>query len=307
MWLLDKVWIKLIRSDNGAELSLGTASSGWYFIRDSFDGFSTGSTQLGYNDHSIRDGGYVISARLTKVDRVLQARYAFRDKNETERRRVLSFLSSKDTYKMYVYYGSSIVWAEGYVLKFDMPISARLDRTMTLTLAMEFPDPYWKSYDDFGKNIAAVTGMMTGPFMSALNNLWTGLDGVDRYGHVGLALGRFVFQPVVTLINDGDSATNCRVVMTASGVVVKPQLTINDKSIIFNTTLQRGDVIDINFEASPPTVRLNGDNAIGICDRTSSFTGMELKPGDNTISYEVEDGAYNLNVNVYYNERFEAI
>ena len=71
--------------------------------------------------------------------------------------------------------------------------------------------------------------------------------------------------------------------------------------------MQRGDAIDMDFVSQPPRITKNGANYVGHCDRTSSFTEMILKRGDNTIQYDADNGSNHMNVTVYYNKQYGAI
>jgi hypothetical protein len=55
------------------------------------------------------------------------------------------------------------------------------------------------------------------------------------------------------------------------------------------------------------TITKNGENCIGKVDRTSSFSGMVLKSGDNEVSFEADEGDANMKVVLYYNMRYMGI
>lgn len=67
------------------------------------------------------------------------------------------------------------------------------------------------------------------------------------------------------------------------------------------------DVIIMDFAANPPTVKKNGVNCIGKCDRTSEFDEMGLVIGDSTLSYTADNGSNNLSVSIYYNKLYAAM
>lgn len=306
--MLNNVYIKIERAD-GEVLEIGSRTSRWYFLKQGIEGFSKAEVQLTYNDHSIKDGGYVSSSRMTKTDRTIKASYTNPALNETERRRINSFLASREPYKVYMYYGSNILWAEGYVYKFECTIGAKVERRLDLTVTFLFPDPYWKSYDNFGKDIASVKPLIAFPFLCASSHDY-GIDEdeVQHYGPTGVTGSVFVFQPEVELYNDGDSVTYPRIVISAyGGPVTNPTVVINGASLKINDVIHAGEKVDIDFENTPPTVTKGDDNILYKVDRTSDFLGMNLLQGSNTISYHVEDGAANVMVNVYYNKRYESV
>ena len=59
-----------------------------------------------------------------------------------------------------------------------------------------------------------------------------------------------------------------------------------------------GDVLEIDFTAAPPTVEINGKNAIQLCSRDSDFVQMEMQVGANVFSYTCEDASNRPNMDV---------
>jgi hypothetical protein len=92
--------------------------------------------------------------------------------------------------------------------------------------------------------------------------------------------------------------------MKANGTVEKPEVRIDEGFVKFNRSMEAGDELVLDFEATPPTVRFNGENALGRCDRASNFDGMILEPGDNVISFDAVNGSANLEVSVYFNKLY---
>jgi phage-related protein len=109
------------------------------------------------------------------------------------------------------------------------------------------------------------------------------------------------------LFNDGDQISYPRVRIVATDQVWNPEIWINDNFIRFLDTIERNDEIDIDFTVIPPTVKLNGQNAIGKCDRESNFDGMYLNLGNNTIRFDAENGSDEMIVSVYFNKTYTVI
>lgn len=296
---MDKVYLDIVRTSDNQSIRLGY-SSGWGILKNGLQGFGDVDNVISYVDNSARDGGFVTNTRISSKTRTISARYEYPQNNEWMRRQMLAFFSVKSTFEVHFIYGERHVWAEAYIDKFSCSISTRLRRALDMKIQFLFPEPYWKSYEDFGQDIAAVKPMVAFPYIC----LSEYTQGVNPVGYVGSI---FVFQPTVILENDGDTVTYCRVVMNFSGTVTKPTFRVNDGFITLNGEYNLGDQVVIDFEASPPSVELNGQNALGRCDRRSTFTKMYLNTGSNTISYEAEDGSDHMSVVVYYNKRYEAI
>jgi hypothetical protein len=211
---------------------------------------------------------------------------------EILRDEVTAFFNPKMTYKVYLTYMGRTRWAEGRIEKFNLS-TGNIHRRMKLTITVLFADPYLKSFEDFGKDIASVSGGAGFPYLCRQN--------------VGQPTGIFNFSQIVNLSNDGDVEAYCKVVMTANGEVENPKIIINNHYVRVIDTMVEDDVIIMDFAANPPTVKKNGVNCIGKCDRTSEFDEMGLVIGDSTLSYTADNGSNNLSVSIYYNKLYAAM
>lgn len=288
-----KVKIRIVRSDN-KEFNID--GSDWRIPSDGLDGFGKYENDITTVDNAVGDGGIVVSDRIAPKDRTIVAKSRNPVLNDILRRAALSFFNAKLEYKIYVTYMGVTRWCEGKIYKFDLP-SGNVNRTMTMTVTFLCPNPFLKSYDNFGKNIASVMGMCAFPYLCSVT------AGTPK----GITGGRFNFAKKVELQNDGDVDTFCKAVFTANGEVVNPELVINGNYVRVIDTMQENDVIVIDFTKSPPTVQKNGENYIGHCDRTSAFDDMAIIVGDSEISFDAETGSNLLDVSIYYNKLYEAI
>lgn len=220
------------------------------------------------------------------------------DSNDIIRREALDFFNGKHTYKIYLTYMGETRWCEGKVYKFDIP-TKNVNRRMTLQITFMCPNPYMKSYSDFGQNIASLTGMIAFPYLCNATR--------KEHAPVGITGGIFNFAQRVILNNDGDTEAQARVIIEAAGEVTNPEITINGNTCRLIGVLAQDDNLVFDFTNNPPTVKKNGVNVIGQCDRTSAFDGMGLQIGDNTIEYDADDGVNVMNVSVYYNKLYNGI
>ena len=92
------------------------------------------------------------------------------------------------------------------------------------------------------------------------------------------------------------------IVIEARGEVENPKVIQNDAYIRLLDKLASGDKVEIDLVEN--TIKKNGENCIRLVDRTSSFSGMVLGVGNNTISFGADNGDRNMNVVVYYNLRY---
>lgn len=286
---MSKVLVRFVRGD-GREFTLN--DNHWKIPSDGLEGFGSFSNDVSVVNNAIGDGGTIASYRMEQKDRTITARSRNIHLTEILRDEATSFFSPKMLYKVYLTYMGRTRWAEGVVEKFHLS-TGNIHQFMTLTVTLLFADPYLKSYEDFGKDIASIAGHAGFPYLCTVTQ--------------GSPTGVFNFASIVNLSNDGDVEAYCKVVITASGDVVNPKIIINGHYVRVLDRLVAGDVIIMDFAANPPTVRKNGVNHIGRCDRTSEFDQMGLLIGDSTLQYDADNGTNMLSVSVYYNKLYAAM
>lgn len=292
---MDKtVKVRIVRSDNREFNIDGTD---WRILSDGgLDGWGDFENDITTVDNAVGDGGIITSDRIAQKDRSIVCRSRNPLLNDVLRREAITFFNSKSMYDVYLTYMGVIKWCTGKIYKFSIP-TANVNRPMNMSITFLCPDPFLKSYDSFGKNIASVVGMCGFPYLcSVTDNTPKGTTG-----------GRFNFAKMVVLENDGDVSTYCKAVFKASGAVTNPKLIINGKYVRVIDTMAAGDIIIIDFTANPPTVEKNGVNYIGHCDRTSEFDDMALIVGDSEIEFDADNGSNVLDVSIYYNKLYGAI
>ena len=291
------VKIEIVRDIDNKKFTIGNQhGSDWRFLKNGLEGFGDVTNTITYTDNATTDGGIVSDTHVSKVDRTIQCAYMHPDTNDVARRDAIAFFNVKSTFRIYVTYSGRTVWADGYLIKLSAGMTANVKDRLDIMVTFTFPDPYWKSFDDFGKDIAARSGMIAFPYLCSMDN-----------GPLGTTGGIFSFARIITIYNDGDVETRCRAVIKATGDVENPKLIINDEYVRLIDNLVKDDIIEIDFTASPPTVRKNGVNHIGHCDRTSAFDGMIIERGDNLVECDADNGTENMSVSIYYNKRYEAI
>ena len=264
----------------------------WAIPSNGLDGWGEYDNDITIVDNAIGDGGIVSSERMASKDRTITAKSRHKNINHILRAQATAFFNNRMTYKVYLTYMEKTLWAEGKIQKFMLP-TENIHRDMTLTVVFLFPNPYLRSYEDFGKNIASITAMAGFPYICTARR--------------GAPTGMFNFAKKVVLANDGAVETYCRAIFLAKGTVTNPKLIINGHYVRVIDVMAENDVIEIDFVANPPTVKKNGVNYIGHCDRTSEFDYMALQIGDSEIEFDADDGTNLLDVSIYYNKLSNAI
>lgn len=286
--------IRIVRSDN-SEFIIGDRQI-WSIYKNGLDGFGEFSNSISYSDNAQADGGFITANRMTKVDRSIKCACIKFAQNVEQRNKVLKFFKPKEDYKMYVTYNGVTKWADCVLYKFDLNTDG-MNNPVDLKLTFLFANPYWNSFDDYGRDIAMVQPMIAFPYLVSCT------DGTAK----GLTGGIYLFDKEVTILNTGDVPTYCVATITSTADVLNPKFLINDYYIRLIDTIVQGDELVLDFTAIPPTVKKNGINVIGKCDRTSNFTDMILNVGTNVISYEADDGSDKLEVTVTYYNKYGAI
>ena len=284
----------ILKFENEKGLSFKIHSNGmWRFAKNGLSGFGLANGQLSFVDNVMGDGGEIKNVRLTRVDRTVKAVYMDRMNNAQARSEFLKFFTLRKKYKVFISYMDREFWAEGVLYKLQG--SENLDDTdlMGMTMTFAFANPLWKSIDDFGKDIASIMPTCGFPWLCPL-------DG-------SVAVGVFNFEREVTLSNDGDVDVYPRVIITASGYCLNPVFKINDAQVKINDTMADGDVIVMDLGALPPRIEKNGVNYFGHADKKSEFTKMFLVIGNNTISFDAENGSDNISVTVFYNKMYTVV
>ena len=291
---MDKtVSIRILRSDRKEFYING---DDWKIPSDGLEGFGTFENDISTVDNAVGDGGIITSSRIAQKDRTIIAKTTNPLLNDILRREALSFFNAKYTFNIYITYLGLTRWCEGKIYKFNLP-NGNVNRSLTMTMTFLCPNPFFKSYDNFGKNIASVVGMCAFPHLCSVTG------GTPQ----GITGGRFNFAQLIVLENDGDVETFCQAVFQAKGEVVNPKLIINGNYVRVIDDMVDGDVIIIDFTSNPPTVEKNGVNYIGHCDRNSAFDDMALVLGDSEVAFDADSGSNLLDVSIYYNKLFSAI
>lgn len=283
------VKIRVVRDDNKEFVIDG---GDFRIPSDGLSGFGSLENQISKNSNAFGDGDQFTSERLGSKDRTVKCRVANVQNNAILRSKAKAFFVYKHTYKMYVQYMSkNTYWCEGKLYKLALS-EDNIYKPVTLQFTILSESPYWKSYDNFGKNIASVIPMAGFPYMCTSSGIPTGVYSFDKK---------------VVVHNDGDIATNVKAVFRASGDVANPKLVVNDKYVRVLTTLVADDELIIDFTPQIVRITKNGVNIIGATDRQSDLTEMELNVGANIIGYGADNGDNNVDVSIYYNKLYGVI
>lgn len=265
----------------------------WRLTKKGLEGFASFEANVTTTDDYARDGATRENVRLDDKNRTIKICNMNWRNSDSIRVQLLNFFNYKQMYKIYVTVGSETRWAEGMLYRMSVNEPTNEGYMLTATMSFEFESPYLKSIDDFGRNVASLVPSFGFPWMSRIGR--------------GLPVGVFNFDREVTIKNDGNNVAYPIIKMGFKNDVLNPKVSINDGFIRFIGTFNASDHITIDYTVNPPRVENNGVNILGICDRTSDFDHMLIEIGENTLSFDADNGTDEMDVSVYYNRLYTMI
>lgn len=280
----EEVIARIVRSD-GAELTADETDWGLTTI----NGADAPEYELFTEKNATGDGDTITGKRVAARDLELGAAVMDTTFNAILRDRARRFFSPKHTYKVYLTYMGTTYWLAAELKAFKAP-SDPITQKQTWSAYFLAVEPYWRSVDDFGQDIAAATPRWGFPYMDN-----------PKYG-VLVAVSNFSRQVVFDY--DGDAPAFPVLVLSADDEVRNPKVVKDGTFIRLIDTLQKGDTVTITTNPRRISITKNGKNVLNKVDRASNFTGMQMTPGDNTVRYEADYGDNNLHVVIRYNKQY---
>lgn len=273
---------RIVRSDD-AELVVDETDWGLTAI----DGADAPAYELFTEKNGTGDGDTITGKRVAARDLELQAAVMDPSRNAELRQRARRFFNPKYTYRVYLTYMGTTAWLEAELEAFQAP-SKQIDLPQEFSVYFLATDPYWKSVDDFGQDIAAITPRWGFPYM----------DHPD----LGVLVDIANFERSVNFIYDGDAPSYPVITLTADDRVTNPKIVNGDAFVRLIDELEKGDVVE--FSTRPPRIEKNGTNVLNKVDRASNFSGLAMQPGTNVYRYEADYGDNSLHVVIRYHKQY---
>ncbi len=295
--------MRIIRSD-GRELTAADGWQGWLIADGGLDDWLDLDINITTAANVLTDGSRLVSKRVEECERTASILYVgSRDWAEV-RDEILSFLSPKHTFKVYVTHAGRTRWAEGELSARSVPLEPE-GRPCRATFSILCCDPYLRSEDAHEYAFGDSTPGLGWPFVSVSETFVPGVRCP-----VGFPASVLIYDGINTIHNAGDVTATYTVRIEADGDLVDPTITKDGTRFVkLATTLKAGDVAEIDFTKSPPRVEVNGENAIQKCSRDSSFAGMEMAVGANTFTFSIsnEENRSLAKVQILYNDRYMGV
>ena len=283
-------------NENGEQFNVGKDYN-WRLLKKGLENFSAFESNVTVAQDYGRNGGSLVGIRLNDKTRTIKICNVDWKNSNTARMELQKYFIYGQKYKIYVTIGETTRWADGVLYRMAIPEPTDEDYKLNVTMSFKFGDPFLKSEENFGKNIASLTPMFAFPWLSRM----------DKQNVYGTAVGIYNFEREVHLYNDGSYEAYPTIKITFKGIVTNPEIRINDGFIRVLGTFNSDDEIVIDCSVSPMTVKNNGENILGKCDRESEFDNMNLQIGDNTLSFIAYSGSDDMNVFVYYYKPYTMI
>ena len=283
-------------NENGEQFNVGKDYN-WRLLKKGLENFSAFESNVTVAQDYGRNGGSLVGIRLNDKTRTIKICNVDWKNSNTARMELQKYFIYGQKYKIYVTIGETTRWADGVLYRMAIPEPTDEDYKLNVTMSFKFGDPFLKSEDNFGKNIASLTPMFAFPWLSRM----------DKQNVYGTTVGIYNFEREVHLYNDGSYEAYPTIKITFKGIVTNPEIRINDGFIRVLGTFNSDDEIVIDCSVSPMTVKNNGENILGKCDRESEFDNMNLQIGDNTLSFIAYSGSDDMNVFVYYYKPYTMI
>lgn len=271
---IKKIVIDLLA--NNESLSMGSNSD---FNITNYKGFESSDYQISYKLSAQVDTSTITARKVLPREITIEA-----ECTDSLKDRIMSFFNPKNTGKMTVELNGNKRWI-GYEVKSFKIKQDTLYHPIAFIVTFLCPQPFFLDMDDFGKDIASTQELFAFPFVWQI-----GRGFVTDYRR---------FSTNFLVVNGGDVDTGMKFEFYAKDTVVNPQMRTDDGSYIrVLTTMQKGDLLEINTNTGQKAIYLNGTNITNRLDRTSNFIG--LKVGKNVLIYTADSGYLHLSVRLFY-------
>lgn len=237
------------------------------------------------------DGATFKSSRLNTRNIVITMK--IEGAAETNRIALYNFIKAKQACKLYFKNETRDVYISGYVESMQIGI---FDKKEVVQVSIICPNPYFIDVTNAKNTFSSIINLFQFPF--AIEEEGIPFSSIDIEG-------------TVNVINSGDIDTGMLIEFAATGEVVNPALykISTSEFIKLNTTMQAGDVIQVNTEKGQKSVvKVSGGvktNILNVLD--SASTWLTLDSGDNVMTFTATTGAVYLSCSVSHNDLYEGV
>lgn len=293
---------RVVRSDGE---TFDFRRGGWMIVKDGFENAANLSHNVSTAKNVITDGSSLVSKRVEETDRTISAEYNGPNP-DAARSAAIAFFNPRFSFELHVTYRGKSRWCAGEQTGFKAS-SGGIYETPTFTWTLLCLDPFWRNENGHTESFTDSRPMFGFPYVSKTKGT---RDGSGRKLTYGAPASILIYDGENTIYNDGDVPCMYRIHTDFNGSVTNPVYTKDGRFVKVVHAFSDGDELLIDFESAPPKVEINGKTAIQNCTRDSSFTGMEMQPGDNVFDYSCDDPTNHkpyMDVQLLYNDRYLGI
>lgn len=271
--------LRIVR-DDGEELRMSDRPvTGWFLPSGSLDGFAELDLTVDSYKNVLTDGSSLVAKRAEAKDRTVEGARWIGPDADAARARAVSFFNPRHGFEAHLAYRGRTRWCAGELSGFRCEAN-NLNSPPELTFTLLCLDPHMRGERRHDEAFGDARPMFGFPYVSHMpSTRWA----------AGAPASVRVYDGVNTVFNAGDLPTYYKIRCEFSGEVKNPVFTKDGKKLGVADVFMPGDVLEVDFEASPPKVEKNGANAIKTCTRDSSFTGMVMQVGENVFDYTCDD------------------
>lgn len=284
--------LRVVRSDGAEMVFDGYWGGGWAIQKDGLDDFLDLPLTVTTSANVLTDGSSLVSKRVEECERTASVVFAGGDVRAA-RNEALSFFNPKHSFELHVTHMGRTRWCAGELTAVDFPL-VKETRPVTGSFTVLCPDPWMRSEDGNFNSLTDAKPMFGFPFVSHVRET---LPKGEKYP-VGFNASILIYDGLNTVYNSGDVEAYYVIHCEFDGPVKNPTFTKDGKHVTVVTQFKAGDVLEIDFTAAPPTVEINGVNAIQLCSRDSDFVNMQMQVGANVFQYTCEDSENRPNMDV---------
>lgn len=250
--------------------SIVNINDGVNYVVVEFEGFTPPPASLYTSKSPNRKGSKKNGSTLDERSLIIQVKIL--GDIEANRNALYEWTDTETELKIYYKNGVKEVYCEGTVTDCDVPVCTDNE---IMTVAITCPDPYLKELQEMAIEISNLLKQFTCPFAIDAN---------------GIPFSTIRADNTTNVFNAG-AETGAIIRVKAKGEVSNIKLyDANDASRIFeiNLTLQENEIVEIDTERSPRTVRLikTDGSAVNILKNIGhNPTWFQLKKGNNLFGF----------------------
>lgn len=261
------------------------------------EGLESSDFQLSLVSNSQYDGGIVDNKRISQRSITLTVEYIGKDMLK-ERQNIIEIFNPMNSGSLlveYIHNENKILREIEYEIENFKIVQQNIYDTLSFTLSLICPDPFFKDKDESAKTLAVWEGGLTFPFSFPVNFGCKTIEAEER----GIELNVLGHVDTPVEIEFKGPAKSPKITNETTGEYIKINQEIKEDEILYINTAYGNKKVRIVDEKG-------SRNAFNYIDLKSTF--FSLKPGKNRINYSNDDDTLNQqSVTVRYKNRYLGI